>query len=70
MQNNDIKKKNNEVIYIYGTQGSGKSLLAICLGLEFGKIYGRPLKVTNIGFFDSQFFRHNKTRTSIRYFYR
>jgi len=37
------------------THNSGKSLLAICLGLELGKIYGRPLKVTNIGFFDSQF---------------
>lgn len=49
------KERNNEVIYIYGAQGSGKSLLAICLGLEFGKIYGRPLKVKNIGFFDSQF---------------
>jgi len=32
-------------MYIYGTQGSGKSLLAICLGRELGKIFGKPLDV-------------------------
>jgi len=42
-------------MYIYGTQGSGKSLLAICLGREIGKIWGKPLNVKNIGFFENQF---------------
>jgi hypothetical protein len=48
-------EKNNIVLYIYGTQGSGKSLLGFCIGLTLGKIYTKPLKVQNIGFFDSQF---------------
>jgi len=42
-------------MYIYGNQGSGKSLLAIELGLMGGEIYGRPLQVENITFFDAQF---------------
>ena len=49
------KEKNNAVIYIYGNQGSGKSLLGIELGLELGKIYTRLLQVRNITFFDAQF---------------
>jgi len=49
------KEKNNVVIYIYGNQGSGKSLLGIELGLELGKIFTRPLQVKNITFFDAQF---------------
>lgn len=49
------KEKNNIVMYIYGNQGSGKSLLGIELGLELGKIYKKPLKVKNITFFDAQF---------------
>jgi len=49
------KEKNNNVIYIYGNQGSGKSLLAIELGLDLGKIYTRKLQVKNITFFDAQF---------------
>lgn len=49
------QEKNNNVIYIYGNQGSGKSLLGIALGLELGKIWGKPLQVKNISFFDSQF---------------
>jgi hypothetical protein len=50
-----FKEKNNVVMYIYGTQGSGKSLLGICIGRELGKIFGRPLDVKNIGFFENQF---------------
>jgi len=50
-----FSEKNNVVMYIYGTQGSGKSLLAICLGREIGKIWGKPLNVKNIGFFENQF---------------
>jgi DNA replication protein DnaC len=53
------KEKNNAVIYIFGNQGSGKSLLGIEIGLQLGKIFTRPLKVKNITFFDAQF--HNKT---------
>ena len=49
------KEKNNMVIYIYGNQGSGKSLLGIELGLTIGKIYHKPLQVKNITFFDAQF---------------
>ena len=49
------KEKNNNVIYIYGNQGSGKSLLAIELGLELGTTYTHPLQVKNITFFDAQF---------------
>ena len=49
------KEKNNAVLYIYGNQGSGKSLLAIELGIDLGKIYTRPLQVKNITFFDAQF---------------
>jgi hypothetical protein len=50
-----FKENNNVIIYIYGTQGSGKSLLEICIGLELGEIYKRPLNVKNIAFFESQF---------------
>ena len=50
-----FKEKNNVVMYIYGIQGSGKSLLGIELGLALGKIYGKPLEVKNITFFDAQF---------------
>jgi len=49
------KENNNVIIYIYGVQGSGKSMLEICLGLDLGKIYKRPLKVENIAFFEAQF---------------
>ncbi len=49
------KEKNNMVIFIYGNQGSGKSLLGIVLGLEQSKVSGKPLKVENITFFDAQF---------------
>ena len=49
------KEKNNVIIYIYGNQGSGKSLLGIELGLELGTIYTRPLQIKNITFFDAQF---------------
>lgn len=49
------KEKNNIVMYIYGTQGSGKSLLAVCIGRQLGKIFKHPLKPTNFGFFSSQF---------------
>jgi len=49
------KEKNNNVIYIYGPQGSGKSLLSQAIGLDLGKIYERPLNVENITFFDAQF---------------
>ena len=45
-----FKENNNVIIYIYGTQGSGKSLLEICIGLELGEIYKRPLNVKNIAF--------------------
>ena len=50
-----FKEKNNVVIYIFGIQGVGKSLLGIELGLALGKIYTKPLKVKNITFFDAQF---------------
>jgi hypothetical protein len=50
-----FKEKNNIIIYIYGNQGSGKSLLGIEFGLMQGKIYGKPLQVKNITFFDAQF---------------
>ena len=56
-----FKERNNVIIYIYGTQGSGKSLLAIELGLDMGKIYTKPLKVENITFFDAQFCNNLKT---------
>jgi len=49
------KEKNNMVIFIYGIQGSGKSILGIVLGLEQSKVSGKPLKVENITFFDAQF---------------
>jgi len=49
------KEKNNNVIYIYGNQGAGKSLLAIIIGIELGKIYKKPLNVKNITYFDAQF---------------
>ena len=49
------KEKNNMVIFIYGNQGSGKSLIGIVLGLEQSKVSGKPLKVENITFFDAQF---------------
>ena len=49
------KEKNNAVIYIYGNQGAGKSLCGIVLGIELGKIFGRPLTPKNITYFDSQF---------------
>ena len=49
------KEKNNLVTFIFGNQGSGKSLLAIILGLAQSKIYGIPLNVENITFFDAQF---------------
>jgi len=49
------KEKNNTVIFLFGNQGSGKSLLGQIIGLEQGKIYGRPLNVKNITFFDAQF---------------
>jgi hypothetical protein len=49
------KEKNNAVIYIYGNQGSGKSLMGLELGLLLGKIFGRPLQVKNVTFFDAQF---------------
>lgn len=50
-----FKEKNNVVIYIYGPQGSGKSLLGILIGLDLGKIFTRPLQTKNITFFDAQF---------------
>lgn len=49
------KEKNNLIIFIYGLQGSGKSLCGIVLGMFIGKVFGRPLNVKNITFFDAQF---------------
>ena len=49
------KEKNNIVLYIFGNQGSGKSLLGICINRQLSKIYTKPLKVKNITFFDAQF---------------
>lgn len=49
------KEKNNAVIYIYGNQGSGKSLLGIELGLDLHKAGYNSLKVKDITFFDAQF---------------
>ena len=55
------KEKNNLIIYIYGTQGSGKSLLGQVLGRTLGNIYTHPLQVKNITFFDNQFCENLKT---------
>jgi len=49
------KEKNNLIIYIYGNQGAGKSLLGIILGLTIGKIFTRHLQTKNMTFFDAQF---------------
>jgi hypothetical protein len=37
------------------THNSGKSLMGLELGLLLGKIFGRPLQVKNVTFFDAQF---------------
>lgn len=49
------KENNNIVLYIYGNQGAGKSLLGIIIGMEIGETYNKPLQVKNITFFDQQF---------------
>ncbi len=38
------KEKNNMVIFIYGIQGSGKSILGIMLGLEQAKSFWQTIK--------------------------
>lgn len=49
------KEKNNVVIYIFGNQGSGKSLLSHIIGDDLTEAGYNNLNLKNITYFDAQF---------------